>query len=389
MGRPIYIQQLNHDDCGPAAIKMLCAQLYQQEGFLFLEEQWPRPMSVKAMVEVGNGLGLTLKGYKLHHPSSIRGVHQPFIALRYVPTPHFVTVFPKKRHRYLILDPSQSPQVVNSSYFQQHFSGVIVVLKHYPKKPSLNLSFKPVFFRGFLGWSLAGFALQAGLLWWTNQRQIVWLGLLIACLLLGGWLVYVYLRFLHLDRFMQSSSYQYVVNPEQYRRYHLWKQGWLSLPLKRFYRYWLVIVMVGYVALTNPEFLTVLSIHTLVMVAFHALQAKSLKLKYQALLHREATLMFPLVNANGLKEIQQLVRQVLGHWWQSMILMFALACLLMLGFYVWFPYQDFLTLMTGITLMMVVSKQLLLTVQDREEKQAWRQGGYLFLNDKNYDKVKR
>jgi hypothetical protein len=60
----------------------------------------------------------------------------------------------------------------------------------------------------------------------------------------------------------------------------------------------------------------------------------------------------------------------------------------MIGYYFFSPYQDFLTLMTGLTLLMVHSHYLLSLSQFSQAKQTWRQLGYTFLNTVNYVKIK-
>lgn len=387
MTSPYYIYQVHHNDCGPAAIKMLCAQLYQSESFLFYEEKWPRPMSVKAMIEAANELGITLKGYKLHHPSSIRGVKQPMIVLRYTPNPHFVTVFPKAKHRFLILDPSQAPQMVSDTYFLQGFSGVIVVLKHFPNIPVVASKFKAVVYPGFVGWSLTLFFFVSAFIWLTLDQPAWWVGLLVGLLGIGGWLYDLVSRYRRLDQWMQHSAYHYITNTDQYHRYHVFKQGWLLVPLKQFYRRWVIMTMVMYIGIANPGFLIPLGLHVLVMTLVATPRGRHLKQLSQTLDEQEKNLKYPLLNIQPLVTIHTMTARILIYWWQTYGIMLGLALIFMIGYQQWFPYQDFLTFITGITVMMIVSNQSLKLHEDKLEKQAWRQEGYLFLNQHNYGKI--
>jgi hypothetical protein len=62
--------------------------------------------------------------------------------------------------------------------------------------------------------------------------------------------------------------------------------------------------------------------------------------------------------------------------------------LIILAYGYFFPYQDFLSWMTMVTVMVVTLQQHQGWIRDPYEKSSWRQQGFLFLNTKDYDKIK-
>ena len=390
MARLFYVQQLHQDDCGPAALKMLFANVFFDERYLFVEEKWPRPMSLRHMVEIANEYGVTLKGYKLHHPSSIRGIHQPFIALRYLPTPHFVCVFPLPKNRYRIFDPQSPPSLVREDYFARLFSGVIVLLKHVhtpPKQRFQNFpkGFAPRFFPVSLG---AMLTVMVGI-WNFADSLIGWIAIMVGVVFVLGWLTVVIKTIFTLDQAMINQYHRLIMDADQYRRYHQWKQGYLILPLQQFYRWLLLLTMSLYLLLASPGFFIPLIAHTCLKGGYRQLVVAKKNLTMKSLETEETSLQYPLNRGQPLVNISHHVNRLLTFYLTEHVLMTLLALTLMGGYYLAVPYQDFLTLVTGITLLMLFSHHALALLDHHQQKQAWRQLGYTFLNQPDYAKIKK
>jgi hypothetical protein len=83
-------------------------------------------------------------------------------------------------------------------------------------------------------------------------------------------------------------------------------------------------------------------------------------------------------------QVFQLLHLHLQRW-----IVFGLSMLFIILIYgYFFPYQDFLSWITMMTLMMVTLQQHQGWIRRPYEKSAWRQQGFLFLNNKDYDKIK-
>lgn len=387
MNRWYAIQQVNAQDCGPTALKSLLAYVYRDESFLFLQENWARPATFKQLLEYASHFGVTLKGYKLHHPSSVRGLNKPFLALLKNPNPHYVLVIPKTKLTYQLLDPNGQPKIINQTFFDHTFTGYILLLKHVKPEVKPGMPMQRVFFQGFFWVSFFLFT-SIWLLWFYQPNLTGWF----LPLLSGGvgiaWLMYVYQRMRILDGLMINHYLHLIHHPVQFVRFHQWKQGWILLPLQRFYR-WMVISLVSiYLVYASFTFLFALIVlHGVTQVwlpwaeRFHQRQLASLQKK-------EDTLRYPHLTKVDMHQLNRQVYQLFHHQLQRWVVFGLSMVFIILIYGYFFPYQDFLSWLTMVSLMVITLQQHQGWLRYPYEKSLWRQRGYLFLNHQVYDKIK-
>ena len=387
MNRLYAIQQVNAQDCGPTALKSLLAYVYRDESFLFLQENWARPATFKQLLEYASHFGVTLKGYKLHHPSSVRGLNQPFLALLKNPNPHYVLVIPKSKQTFELIDPNGQPKIINQTFFDQTFTGYILLLKHVKPDAKPGIPMQQVFFQGFF---LVSFFLFTclWLLWFYQPILAVWILPLLSVSVGITWVVYVYHRMRLLDGLMINHYLHLIQHPVQFVRFHQWKQGWVLLPLQRFYR-GMVITLVGiYLVYASFTFLfALLALHAVTQVWLPWAE-RLLQRHLAALQKKEDTLRYPHLTKVDMHQLNRHVYQLFHHHLQRWVV-FGLSMvfiILIYGFY--FPYQDFLSWLTMVSLMVITLQQHQGWLRYPYEKSLWRQRGYLFLNYQVYDKIK-
>jgi hypothetical protein len=381
------IQQVSQQDCGPTALKMLLAYLFQKESFLFLQESWNRPSTFKNLLEYASHFGVTLKGYKLHHPSSVRGLKSPFLALMKNPNPHYVTVMPIKKDWFYLLDPSGTKKRIRSQYFDQTFTGYILLVKHIKSLSLPTLPMEEVFHDGF--WYVS-FFLLIGLTfaWLWFPSLLHWWMPILFVLIVAMWGGYLFQKLKNLDQTMVKRYLPLIANPLQFQRFHSWKQGWMQLPLTKLYRWLVAFGMVLYLIRASPTFLfALIGLHTFTCLWLPKVE-KEFANKIINLEQKEKALKFPMLTLASMKQLYQHVYQVF-RFQLEMWLVFLMSMGLTTIVYGWFfPYEDFLSWASMISIMVVSLIHHRGIYQDNRGKQRWRQIGYLFLNDKEYDKIK-
>ena len=387
MNRVYAIQQVNQQDCGPTALKSLLAYVYRDESFLFLQENWTRPATFKQMLEYASHFGVTLKGYKLHHPSSVRGLNKPFLALLKNPNPHYVLVIPKTKHTFELIDPNGQAKIIDVAFFDHTFTGYILLLKHVKPDAKPGIPMQRVFFQGFFLISFFLFA-SLWLLWFYQANLAVWILPLLSVTVGMAWVVYVYQRMRMLDGVMMNHYLHLIHDPNQFARFHQWKQGWILLPLQRFYRWMVVALVVIYLVYASATFLLALfALHAVTHVwlpwaeRFHQRHLASLQKK-------EETLRYPHLTKMDMNQLNRRVYQLFHHHLQRWIVFGLSMIFIMLLYGYFFPYQDFLSWLTMVSLMVITLQQHQGWFRYPYEKSRWRQRGYLFLNHQVYDKIK-
>ncbi len=379
------LTQLGLQDCGPAALKMLIAYLYQDERFLFIQETWDRPSTFKQLLEFANHFGVTLKGYKLHHPSSVRGLKRPFIALMKQPHSHYVTVIPSGR-TYQILDPNGHHHKVTDRYFLNGFTGYILLVKH------LQLTFRPdlpMNQRWMKGFFMTSYLLFTSMMLLWFWQPIDWL--LLSLIMAGSaliWLVYLFQKVKQLDQVMMKHYLALIVDANQFKRFHQWKQGWIGLPLHRLYR-WLVLTgIIIYVWFASPFFLIMLGIFHGLLFFWIPVILTRLDRDIKAISKLEQSLKYPYIPYKDFQHlyqrVYQLVRIRLGGWMLALITAIGLVWIYQQVLH----FEAFLTWITMVSLLAISYHQHVELYRYPHEKKEWRQLGFIFLNTKDYDKIK-
>jgi hypothetical protein len=381
------IQQVSDQDCGPTALKSLLAYLYHNENFLFLQEDWIRPTTFKQLLEYASHFGVTLKGYKLHHPSSVRGLTKPFLALMKNPNSHYVLVIPRKHHYFELIDPSGKQTMISDQYFDQSFTGYILLVKHIKADTKASIPMIRIFFKGFFMISFVVF-ITLFMVWFYPSSFPRWFVTSIALLIGMVWTIYVYARMRFLDSLMMKHYLHLIQHRVQFVRFHQWKQGWLLFPLHQFYRWMVVTLVVMYISYASMTFVIPLTV-------LHALS--QLWLPYAERIHqnqldslqkKEESLRYPRVSLNEMNQLGNQVFQLLHHQIQRWIILGLTMVFIILIYGYFFPYQDFLSWITMVTLMVVTLQQHQGWIRHPYDKSSWRKQGFLFLNNKDYDKIK-
>jgi hypothetical protein len=381
------IQQVSDQDCGPTALKSLLAYLYANENFLFLQENWIRPTTFKQLLEYASHFGVTLKGYKLHHPSSVRGLSKPFLALMKNPNAHYVLVIPRQHQSFELIDPSGKQTIIKDHYFDQTFTGYILLVKHIKKDITATIPMVRIFFRGFFFLSLILFS--SLLIFWFYPLMIpTWLLTTWGGLVGSGWVAYVYGRMKLLDSLMIKHYLHLIQNRVQFVRFHQWKQGWLLFPLRHFYRLMVVTFVLTYVSYASFTFLIPLSVLHVITHLWLPYAERIHQHQLVSLQRKETSLRYPRITLNDMNQLGRQVFQLFHHHLQRWIILGLSIVLLILLYGIYFPYQDFLSWITMVTLMVITLQQHQGWLRHPYEKSTWRQLGYLFLNNKDYDKIK-
>ena len=386
MNRFYAIQQVHDQDCGPTALKSLLAYLFDNENFLFLQENWQRPSTFKQLLEYASHFGVTLKGYKLHHPSSVRGLNKPFLALMKNPNSHYVLVIPKRHHRFELIDPNGKHKIIKDQFFDQTFTGYILLVKHVQATSKAFMPMVNLFFNGFFTLSFILFlTLLTGWLYPSTLPR--WMLPTLAGIVAIGWLAYVYGRMRILDSLMIKHYLHLIQNRLQLIRFHQWKQGWLLFPLRRFYRWLVMTLVITYLSFASFSFLIPLAVLHVITHLWLPYAERVYQEQLTLLQTKEDSLRYPRLTLNEMNQLGRQVFQLLHHHIQRWIILGLSMVLMILVYGYVFPYQDFLSWMTMVTVMVVSLQQHQAWLRHPYEKSSWRQQGFLFLNNKDYDKI--
>lgn len=364
---------------------MLLAYLYQDERFLFIQETWERPATFKQLLEFANHFGITLKGYKLHHPSSVRGIKKPFIALMKQPHSHYVTVIPSGR-RFLILDPNGNQRKFSEEYFEKGFSGYILLVKHFQLHIRPDLPMNQQKMNGFF---LGSYGLFTSMLLLWFWQPIDWITLTI---MISGitiiWLSYVYQQVKHLDEVMIKHYLALIIDTSQFKRFHQWKQGWFGLPLNKLYRSLVLTGTIIYICFASPNFLIILGIYHGIVSLWIPRMHQHYQAEVGEIGKLEQSLKYPYISLRDFQQLNdrvyQLVRFRLWSWMLAIILAIALVSI----YQQLFHFEAFLTWFTMVSLLMISYHQHYELCRYPIEKKEWRQLGFIFLNNKDYVKIK-
>lgn len=379
------LTQIGQQDCGPTALKMLLAYLYQDESFLFIQETWDRPSTFKHLLEFANHFGVTLKGYKLHHPSSVRGIKKPFIALMKQPHNHYVTVVPSAGN-FHILDPNGKYQKVGDRYFTDGFSGYILMVKHLQDQMRPTLPMNHHWRKSFF---VSSYLLYTSMIFLWFWQPIDWI--LMTITMVGvtiAWLSYLYQRVKQLDQVMIKYYLALIIDANQFKLFHQWKLGWFGLPLNKLYRFLVLTGTVIYTLFASPLFLFVVGIYHVILSLWIPKMNHVYETEVHAIGKLEQSLKYPFIPLRDFQQLMarvyQLVRFRLWGWFVAMMM----AIVLVMIYQQFFHFEAFLTWFTMISLLIIGYHHHHQLYRYPIEKKEWRQQGLMFLNNKDYVKIK-
>jgi hypothetical protein len=174
----------------------------------------------------------------------------------------------------------------------------------------------------------------------------------------------------------------------QFVRFHQWKQGWLLFPLRVFYRWMVMTLIIAYVSYASFTFLIPLVVLHAITQLWLPYAERGYQEQLTGLQKKEASLRYPRVTLNDMNQLGRQVFRLLHHHLQRWIMLGLSMVLIILVYGHFFAYQDFLSWITMVTVMVITLQQHQSWIRHPYEKSLWRQQGYLFLNNKDYDKIK-
>lgn len=124
-----YISQLNESDCGFASLKMLLANIYNDESYLFLKQDEDHgPYSYFELIRIAQKFGTTIEGFKLNNKTNIQDWQEfPIIVtFKKEERSHAVVVLKKKKKKLFILDPDSSSKWISIKDFLKLWDGTLL-----------------------------------------------------------------------------------------------------------------------------------------------------------------------------------------------------------------------------------------------------------------------
>ena len=378
------IQQIAKDDCGPVSLKMLLAYVHQSSDYLFLVESWPRPMSLKQIIDQATHYGVFLKGYRLQHYSHLYKLNQPFIALMNQHHFHYVIVVPKPKGMLGLVDPQGSANQVTVQDFFKSFSGYLLRVQDIGKH---TLATEEYFYSPaiplFHYVILILLTLIAWVLMLAPMAQVVFIGLCV------GWssltLLWMMLGWNHVKRTNTAFINRYhpkITSKHQYQQFFYIKNQVTTLPYRILYRQVLFVTLILYGAFAQWTFLPFAAIYWLSSVIPLRMWNNQRLQHIRALDDQEKKLVFPLLRPQPLKVIHDTIDRLTHHEIRRIVFAALLAFVVVLLYHTYFPLLQVSSWFVAWTMLMVGRQTLEMLLQYRQDKQALRQAIYQFMNTK-------
>ena len=127
-----YIHQIGEQDCGITSLKMLLANHFQKEDYLFIHEDEDHgPYSFLELIEIAKEYGMTLSGVEIDNYDLTQYPKKPFLAMITISeeTSHLVYVDKIKGERLYIFDPIDGKKVLQKEKFLDVFEGKALVVE--------------------------------------------------------------------------------------------------------------------------------------------------------------------------------------------------------------------------------------------------------------------
>jgi len=378
------IQQIAKDDCGPVSLKMVLAFIHQSPDYLFLLEAWPRPMSLKQMIDIAIDYGVFFKGYRLQHYSHLYKMDQVFIALMNQAQFHYVMVIPKPKGKLLLIDPNGTTKQLSIQDFFKHFSGYllriqdkrnhVLTTKQYFQTPSippyhyvivsilttlaLLVLLMPFQLFAFIGLSLA----------WTTFT-ILWVFL--------GWK-----QIKHINDQLIRLFHIKITSRTQYQHFFHIKNQLTTLPYRILYRQVLLVILIVYGVIAQWTFLPFAAIYWLLGLLCLRPWRQQRQKHIVAIEADEKKLIFPLLQPQSLLSLHHHIDRLTQHEVSRIVLMAIMALMTVLLYHTYFPLNHASSWFVAWS-MLIIGRQTIEALQQiPHEKKTLRQSIYQFINAK-------
>ena len=142
-----YIHQIGEEDCGITSLKMLLANHFQKEDYLYLhEDENHGPYSFMDLIEIAKEYGVTLSGVEIDEFNLDKYPKEPFLAVIMVSeeSKHLVYVDKIKKESFIIFDPIEGRKVLKKDKFLDVFDGKALIVEDikeskYVKKEDIDI----------------------------------------------------------------------------------------------------------------------------------------------------------------------------------------------------------------------------------------------------------
>lgn len=188
-----YISQLNESDCGFASLKILLANIYNDESYLFLKQDEDHgPYSYFELIRIAQNLGTTIEGFKLANKQNIQD-WQDFpiiVTFKKEDYSHSVVVLKKRRNKFLILDPDSSKRWMSLKEFIKLWDGTLLKVTKKRETPLADVKIEK---EGKIKYSFLSQIIQISLsicfllfLFFLDERFPIYVPLILALLYVIG-----------------------------------------------------------------------------------------------------------------------------------------------------------------------------------------------------------
>lgn len=129
------ILQSSTTDCGFTCLKVLLANLNNDENYLLLENKKGTRYSFLDLINIGNKHDLELKGYQIDDLDLLSSFSLPLICqIKKNKSEHIVILNKIRKNHYYLFDPSVGNIILNEDEFGELFMGNILIINNIHKK---------------------------------------------------------------------------------------------------------------------------------------------------------------------------------------------------------------------------------------------------------------
>ena len=143
-----YVPQIQKDDCGIAALKMMLADVHQDRNYLFIPQDEEHGLySYEDLSKIARRYNVELEGFSVESVSEIeKGCDYPFIATIVTKSGgnHAVYVAKVKKRSVILLDPLEGKMTISLGKFMQIWDGSLLKVKNAIKTPCPYKEAKPI-----------------------------------------------------------------------------------------------------------------------------------------------------------------------------------------------------------------------------------------------------